>query len=162
MAAQRTSPPATSNSQGSSTSPVPHLSSSPHPPPPESSLPQGNLAMDDPVVADELDKKPGLTDIFEDFESEEDTEKYQKYEAEYARRLMAKYFSHKDMYGGDIFDWKVAIGDETIKGSRRPCAQSYADPLRCFTEGHSSGGSAFPDETPPAVSNGKVVVKRSS
>lgn len=32
--------------------------------------------------------------------SEEYTKRFNKYEADYTRRLMAKYFSDKDIYGG--------------------------------------------------------------
>jgi len=43
-------------------------------------------------------KKPSRSQ--EDSEAAEYTEKYNKYEAEYVRRVKAKYFSKKSLYGG--------------------------------------------------------------
>ncbi|XP_024020081.1 uncharacterized protein LOC112091239 [Morus notabilis] len=45
-------------------------------------------------------------------------EKFKIYEADYARRLMAKYFSKKNLYGGNVFDENVTIDNELIKSSR--------------------------------------------
>ncbi|KAL9255718.1 hypothetical protein AKJ16_DCAP05119 [Drosera capensis] len=164
MATQATPPPApTSNSEGSSTTPTPRSSPPPPPPPPPESLPlEGKPEMEETVAAVEDEMKPVVGDIFEDFENEEDIQKYQKYEADYSRRLMAKYFSREDIYGGAVFEFEVVIGGETFKGSRRPSVQSYADPLQYFMGDYSNVGSDLPEETSPAVSNGKNQVKASS
>ncbi|GAB4860928.1 hypothetical protein Ancab_036089 [Ancistrocladus abbreviatus] len=164
MAAQHCSPPprspaSASNSESSSTTAAP-LPNSPPPPPLDSTQHQEEFAINS-GVGDELEKKPDLADILEGFESEEDFLKYQQYEADYARRLMAKYFSDRNIYGGDNFDMKVTINNETIKSSRWPYTQSFADPLRSFVQDHNSRGSTSAAETPNIVSNGKSPSKKS-
>ncbi|XWS60387.1 hypothetical protein CRYUN_Cryun07bG0032100 [Craigia yunnanensis] len=67
-------------------------------------------------------------------------EKYKKYEADYTCRLMAKYFSKKNFYGGNIFFEKTTIDSETILSSRWPCTRSFPDPVHAF-EDQSNGGS---------------------
>ncbi|KAK3026851.1 hypothetical protein RJ639_042351 [Escallonia herrerae] len=84
-------------------------------------------------------------------DSKEYIERFKKYEAEYTRRLKAKYFSDKDIYGGDIFDQKITIDSHTIKASRWPATKSYADPASF--EDQSNDGSASAGEA--AANNGK-------
>ncbi|GAB2223839.1 hypothetical protein Droror1_Dr00004582 [Drosera rotundifolia] len=166
MATQATSPPApVSKSEGSSTTPAPRSSPTPPPPPPppaESSPLEGKLEMEETVASAEAETKPDAGNIFEDFENEEDIQKYQKYEADYSRRVMAKYFSREDIYGGAVFEFEVVLGGETFKASRRPSVQSYADPSQYFMGDYSNVGSDLPEETSPAVSNGKKQAKASS
>ncbi|GMH17095.1 hypothetical protein Nepgr_018936 [Nepenthes gracilis] len=164
MAAPRSSPPpaslrSASNSESSSTSPILH-SSPPPPPPPDSSQHKEDHAVDCGTL-DELHKNPDSVNIFEQFESEEDIKKYQKYEADYACRLMSKYFK-KNIYGGDTFDLKVAIDNDTIKASRWHVVRSHADPLQSCSEEQNGSGSTSAVETAGAVSNGKPQLKKSS
>ncbi|XP_042476467.1 uncharacterized protein LOC122058080 isoform X1 [Macadamia integrifolia] len=70
------------------------------------------------------------------------TEKYNKYEADYVRRLKAKYFSKKDLYGGIIFDKEDAIDDEIIKSSRFPSTRSFTDPVNSFEDQSRFSASA--------------------
>ncbi|KAL2935396.1 ABC transporter B family member 20 [Bienertia sinuspersici] len=92
----------------------------------------------------------------------EENLKYNKYEAGYASYLRAKFFSDKDIYGGDIFDLEVTIGNETIRASRRPPTQSYADPAQSFVDSGdvlASGvekPSASGTERSPNIPNGSV------
>ncbi|KAH9607333.1 hypothetical protein KSS87_017547 [Heliosperma pusillum] len=88
-----------------------------------------------------------------DFTAEEIL-KYQKYEADYACRLRAKYFSNKDIYGADVFDLKVDMGNETIKASRWSPTQSFADPAQSFED--TGRVVASGSEIPPNDSNGNV------
>ncbi|KAJ0047796.1 hypothetical protein Pint_16322 [Pistacia integerrima] len=87
-------------------------------------------------------------------------EKYQKYEADCSRRLMAKYFSKKNLYGGNIFEETMTINGETIKSSRWPCTRSFADPVQGF-EDQSSCASSSTAETMNNVPNGRVTPKKS-
>ncbi|KAL8130279.1 hypothetical protein V2J09_019434 [Rumex salicifolius] len=142
MAAQGTSPPATSppscsNSQSSSTYPISHpLSTAPSP-----SLlaqPSHNQERSAAIngVKEEVSVKPDIgvkfepavstkaedvdvmkatepeSSILSDAESEESIKKYKKYEADYSNLLMAKYFSKKDIYGDEIFEVNFPIGDD--------------------------------------------------
>ncbi|XAR51255.1 hypothetical protein NMG60_11005826 [Bertholletia excelsa] len=90
---------------------------------------------------------------------EELNNKFSKYEADYTRRLMAKYFSDKDIYGGDIFDESIMLDGDTIKASRWHCAQSFADPVQFLKD---KGGSSSPSlsDTPSGISNGKHTIKK--
>ncbi|TYH99102.1 hypothetical protein ES332_A11G043000v1 [Gossypium tomentosum] len=72
----------------------------------------------------------------------EHIEKYKEYETDYTCRLMAKYFSKKNFYGGNIFDEKATIDSETILSSRWPSTRSFADPVHAF-EHPSNGGSCI-------------------
>ncbi|MBA0685499.1 hypothetical protein Goari_013157 [Gossypium aridum] len=89
----------------------------------------------------------------------EHIEKYKKYETDYTYRLMAKYFSKKNFYGGNIFDEKTTIDSETILSSRWPGTRSFADPVRAF-EDLSNGGSVSKPETLTSISNGKLQLKK--
>ncbi|EXB53965.1 hypothetical protein L484_022933 [Morus notabilis] len=86
-------------------------------------------------------------------------EKFKIYEADYARRLMAKYFSKKNLYGGNVFDENVTIDNELIKSSRWPCTRSYADSVKAF-EDQNSSESVTVNETPSNISNGKHLPKK--
>ncbi|XP_057951417.1 uncharacterized protein LOC131146104 isoform X2 [Malania oleifera] len=89
-------------------------------------------------------------------------EKYNKYEADYVRRLQAKYFSRKNLYGGNIFDEKATIDGETIKSSRWPCTRSYADPVWGFEDLNSSSSTSTAIvEALTSVPNGKHVLNKS-
>lgn len=101
-----------------------------------------------------------LPDSLQDLETSEYIEKYRKYEADYTRRLKEKYFSKKNIYGGDIFEEKVIINGETIKSSRWPCTRSYADPVQFMEDQNNL--SAHTAETSSNVSNGKHQVKKHS
>ncbi|XP_010546229.1 PREDICTED: uncharacterized protein LOC104818362 isoform X3 [Tarenaya hassleriana] len=68
-------------------------------------------------VADRLsDEIPELPQ-FSVLDSKAYADKYRKYESEYTQMLMAKYFSVKNIYGGNIFEEKTMIGGETIMSS---------------------------------------------
>ncbi|OMO69976.1 hypothetical protein COLO4_28832 [Corchorus olitorius] len=106
------------------------------------------------------DQKPQIPDHFAVLDNPEHIKKCRRYEADYTHRLMAKYFSKKNFYGGNIFDEKTTIDSETILSSRWPCTRSYADPLHAFEE-QINGGSNSDAETPPnIISNGKLPLKK--
>ncbi|KAJ4846473.1 hypothetical protein Tsubulata_021634 [Turnera subulata] len=65
---------------------------------------------------------------------ERDTEKFKKYESDYAQYLKAKYFSTKNIFGDEIFESTVKIGDGVIKSSRSECTQSYVDPVKAVED----------------------------
>ncbi|XP_078438906.1 uncharacterized protein LOC144709283 [Wolffia australiana] len=69
----------------------------------------------------------------------EHREKYSRYQTAYARRLKAKYFSRKDLDGGDVFDQEMNIDGETIKAGRWPCTRSFIEQATW-----SPGAGAFP------------------
>ncbi|XP_047339025.1 uncharacterized protein LOC124942541 isoform X2 [Impatiens glandulifera] len=92
------SPASASNSEISSTQPPPAPAPAPALP---ASLQHQDAAIDN-GIRDALERKPLLVDPFEDMNSEEYIERFSKYEADYTCRLMAKYFSDKDIYGGGI------------------------------------------------------------
>ncbi|XP_042476468.1 uncharacterized protein LOC122058080 isoform X2 [Macadamia integrifolia] len=89
-----------------------------------------------------LERKPDLVERFLDSDTPDYTEKYNKYEADYVRRLKAKYFSKKDLYGGIIFDKEDAIDDEIIKSSRFPSTRSFTDPVNSFEDQSRFSASA--------------------
>ncbi|XP_030472873.2 uncharacterized protein LOC115690602 [Syzygium oleosum] len=111
------------------------------------------------VAGDAEDRKPDSNELARDSNDAGDIEKYRKYEADYTRRLMAKYFSKKTIYGGDIFDEELTIDGEVIKSSRWPYTRSYADTVNSF-EDQSCSGSASAAETAMAISNGKHPLKK--
>ncbi|MBA0621293.1 hypothetical protein Godav_006934 [Gossypium davidsonii] len=55
---------------------------------------------------------------------------------------MAKYFSKKNFYGGNVFDEKTTIDGETILSSRWPCTRSFADPMNAFKDPNNGGSNA--------------------
>ncbi|KNA20778.1 hypothetical protein SOVF_049210 [Spinacia oleracea] len=152
-------------------SPSNSQSSSTHPPPPSS--PKKERGEEDFTAMDTdasalPDNKPLMSHSLQCFTPEEIT-KYDKYEADYASYLRAKYFSEKDVYGGDIFDLTVTVGNETVKASRRSPTQSFANPAQSFVDYGSALGSR--EETPSAsgaetasnIANGNVTpIKKTS
>ncbi|XP_044465296.1 uncharacterized protein LOC123195574 [Mangifera indica] len=106
-------------------------------------------------VFDVFEKRPDSPpQHFQVLNSIDYIEKYQKYEADYNRRLMAKYFSKKNLYGGSIFEETMTINGETIKSSRWPCTRSFADPVQAF-EDQSSCASSSIAENMNNVPNGR-------
>ncbi|GMN61690.1 hypothetical protein TIFTF001_030780 [Ficus carica] len=89
-------------------------------------------------------------------------EKFKKYEADYTRRLMAKYFSKKNLYGGNVFDENTTIDDELIKSSRWPCTRSYADPVQAFEDQNNSESVPIIETAPANISNGKHPPKKNA
>ncbi|KAK4747235.1 hypothetical protein SAY87_026272 [Trapa incisa] len=105
------------------------------------------------------EKKPDSSSpSFEDLDQFEDIDKYKKYEADYTHRLMAKYFSNKNICGGNIFDENVTIDGEVIKASRFPSTSSYVDPLIVFKDLSCCGISI--SESEEAISNGNQPFKK--
>ncbi|KAF9671456.1 hypothetical protein SADUNF_Sadunf12G0049700 [Salix dunnii] len=94
-----------------------------------------------PVLNAKLEEQPDISH-FEILDSVEYVDKCKKYEADYTQRLMAKYFSKKDLYGGNIFDEKMTIDNETIMSSRWPCTLSFADPVKSFEEQSNTGSTS--------------------
>ncbi|KAJ6765128.1 hypothetical protein OIU74_023921 [Salix koriyanagi] len=94
-----------------------------------------------PVLNAKLEEQPDISH-FEILDSVEYIDKCKKYEADYTQRLMAKYFSKKDLYGGNIFDEKMTIDNETIMSSRWPCTLSFADPVKSFEEQSNTGSTS--------------------
>ncbi|MBA0773102.1 hypothetical protein Gotri_008403 [Gossypium trilobum] len=88
------------------------------------------------------DQKPQIANHFAVLDNPENIEKYKKFEADYTRRLMAKYFSKKNFYGGNVFDEKTTIDSETILSSRCPCTRSFADPMNAFKDLNNGGSNA--------------------
>ncbi|PWA91523.1 hypothetical protein CTI12_AA050180 [Artemisia annua] len=96
-----------------------------------------------------------------DIKKEEDpVVKLDKYEAKYAAYLKAKYFSDKDIYGGEIFQEKVNIDGMTIRASRDAGTRSYADPLAYWNE--KFGHIETQTEQATNLSNGKHSSKKSA
>ncbi|KAL3716635.1 hypothetical protein ACJRO7_008248 [Eucalyptus globulus] len=140
--------------------------SSPSPSDPPSAPPHPQVKVDADVgdgdgdgAGDAEDRKPDPSELSQDSNDARDIEKYRKYEADYTQRLMAKYFSKKTLYGGDIYDEEFTIDGEVIKSSRWPCTRSYADTVNSF-EDQSCSGSASAAETAMAISNGKHPLKK--
>ncbi|XP_038988006.1 uncharacterized protein LOC103717706 isoform X1 [Phoenix dactylifera] len=69
-------------------------------------------------------------------------EKHIRYDAEFSRHLMAKYFSGKAFDGGKVYDQETIIENETIKSSRYPFTSSFADPVRHYEEENRSASPA--------------------
>lgn len=88
------------------------------------------------------DQKPQIANHFAVLDNPENIEKYKKFEADYARRLMAKYFSKNNFYGGNVFDEKTTIDGETILSSRWPCTRSFADLMNAFKDPNNGGSNA--------------------
>ncbi|KAL2530274.1 uncharacterized protein Fot_22875 [Forsythia ovata] len=107
------------------------------------------------IEGSEEQNKASTKDPFQDIDNKEQIDKFQKYEADYKRYLMSKYFSDKTIFGGNIFDVKMNIDGQTITASRLPPYQSYLDPAN-FDELNSKGSSTAAIETPTgSTSNGK-------
>ncbi|PON36157.1 hypothetical protein PanWU01x14_330460 [Parasponia andersonii] len=144
-----------SSSSPPSLSSASNSDNSPSKPTPHSPKLQVNAGEND---ADE--NKPDLPNNSHDVYLTNHMEKFKKYEADYTRRLMAKYFTKKNLYGGNIFDENITIYDELIKSSRWPCTRSYAEPVKAFEENQRSSNSATITETPSNISNGKHPTKK--
>ncbi|XP_021287274.1 uncharacterized protein LOC110418779 [Herrania umbratica] len=144
------SPPSISASHSESSATIPTAVVPPQP--------QVDAAAQNGTLNDD-DQKPQIADHFAVLDDPEQIEKYKNYEADYTRRLMAKYFSKKNFYGGNIFDEKTTIDSETILSSRWPCTRSFADPVHAF-EDQTNGGSNSDAETPTNISNGKFPLKK--
>ncbi|KAL6324565.1 hypothetical protein AAG906_013377 [Vitis piasezkii] len=82
--------------------------------------------------------------------------KYKKYENDFTNELIGKYFSDKDILGGNIFK-EIKIGDETIKASREHCLQSYADPAKYYAGRNIASASTA--VTSAKASRGKEKMK---
>ncbi|KAM3275963.1 hypothetical protein ACQJBY_044378 [Aegilops geniculata] len=67
-------------------------------------------------------------------EIEEHEQKVNRYQAELAARIKAKYFSNKASDGGKIFEEETIVEGETIHSSRWPCTSSYANPVNFLLE----------------------------
>ncbi|GKU95084.1 hypothetical protein SLEP1_g8488 [Rubroshorea leprosula] len=146
------SPPSASSGPDSGTSlPKP---AAPSPPLQVDAVATGNGALN------AAEQKPVSDDHFAILDHPETMEKYKKYEAEYTGRLMAKYFSKKNIYGGDIYDEKTTINNETILSSRWPFTQSFANPMHAFEEQCSGGGSTSGEETLVDISDNKLPPKQ--
>ncbi|KAK8925988.1 hypothetical protein KSP39_PZI018183 [Platanthera zijinensis] len=73
--------------------------------------------------------------LFRDEWNTENVEKLKKYQAAYAQRLKAKYFSNKTLNGGnDIFNHETTVDNVVIKSSRWPCTRSFADLIQNMEE----------------------------
>lgn len=110
------------------------------------------------VVTEKL-KKESVEDPFEEMDKEE-KEKYEKYVADYTRYLKAKYFSDKTIFGGNIYDVKMTSDGQTVKASRLPPYQSFADPASFHAL--LTSVSKPEEETTAETSNGKQTAKKSN
>ncbi|KAK8478515.1 hypothetical protein V6N13_096543 [Hibiscus sabdariffa] len=88
------------------------------------------------------DQKPQITNHFAVLDNPENIEKYKKFEADYTRHLMAKYFSKQNFYGGNVFDEKTTIDSETILSSRWPCTRTFADPVNALKDQRNGGSNS--------------------
>ncbi|KAG9448643.1 hypothetical protein H6P81_008608 [Aristolochia fimbriata] len=101
-----------------------------------------------------------LLNIVMDSDAGDLVSKYNKYHADYVRRIEAKYFSRKALNGGSIFDEETKIENEVIKSSRWHCTKSFIDPVQgCEDQGGSSPSVA---ETSSNTPNRKILSKKSS
>ncbi|XP_027901960.1 uncharacterized protein LOC114162314 [Vigna unguiculata] len=135
-------------------------------PPPRSASGSGNTSPTGKVEAatnngncDVDDKKPNFTDGLDHLDSPQCIERFRKYDNDYAHRLVGKYFSNKNLYGGNVFDVQLRVKDEMINSSGLTCYRSYADPVVGF-EDQSSNGSTPPADSQASIPNGKHVVKK--
>ncbi|XP_073013152.1 uncharacterized protein [Typha latifolia] len=125
----------------------------------KSLLPSLKEEVDDSKTDRAQEIKPGSVDDFSETDIIEHEEKLNMYEAMYARRLKAKYFSNKTFTGGDIFEQKVHVQDQTIKSSRWPCTRSFADPAKYLQEQNQSPSLAAETSVTPTK---KQASKKSS
>ena len=168
MASPPPSPSSVANSQNS-TSKTSLLPKAEPKPEPQVDGAAGNGMLDflekKPVVdngglSDVLEVKPKLQESSRDIDNPETINKFKKYEADYIRLLMGKYFSKKDPYGANIYSQKLMVEDETIRSSRFPATRSYADPVQGFED--QSGNASPAAETPTGISNGKQQAPKKS
>ncbi|CAI9261938.1 unnamed protein product [Lactuca saligna] len=107
-----------------------------------------------------------LLDLFEfvrEMDSKEQSEKLKNYEAQYANYLKAKYFSDKDIYGGNIFEEKTTIGGMTIRASSEAGTRSYEDPVGYWNEKYAPRIEPSTETTTATnLSNGNHSSKKSA
>ncbi|KAI7735674.1 hypothetical protein M8C21_021548 [Ambrosia artemisiifolia] len=93
-------------------------------------------------------------------DSKEQSENLKNCEARFAGYLKAKYFSDKDIYGGEIFEEKSIIDGMTIRASSEAGTRSYADPFTYWNEKFARKETKT--ETTANLSNGKHSSHKSS
>ncbi|KAI3785633.1 hypothetical protein L1987_44757 [Smallanthus sonchifolius] len=103
---------------------------------------------------------PVANSRYSDMDDKELSEKLKNYEARFAAYLKAKYFSDKDIYGGELFEVKAIIDGMTIRVSSEAGTRSYADPRAYWNEKFSHKEPET--ETSTNLSNGKHSTKNSS
>eukprot|EP00252_Welwitschia_mirabilis_P005655 TRINITY_DN1616_c0_g1_i1.p1 TRINITY_DN1616_c0_g1~~TRINITY_DN1616_c0_g1_i1.p1 ORF type:complete len:111 (-),score=27.95 TRINITY_DN1616_c0_g1_i1:410-742(-) len=89
----------------------------------------------------------------EELDGAEYVERYNKYEAEYVRRLKSKYFSNKTFSGAPVFDKEMIIDGEVIRASKDPATKPFIEAF-CLGEEHRS-------PTSPGDASGIVPNKKS-
>ncbi|XP_027125438.2 uncharacterized protein [Coffea arabica] len=97
--------------------------------------------------------EPKKEEPSKDMDNQEDKKKYENYVTQMTSYVTAKYFSDKTLYGGNIYDVKVNTDGQTVKASRLPPHQSYADPVSFHELLNSVAKSE--EETSADASNGK-------
>ncbi|KAL7105603.1 hypothetical protein ACP275_07G053700 [Erythranthe tilingii] len=155
MAAAASSPNSATNSQCSTSLPDAVKQEQPQDVSSEIMEPPPNEVKTEPMEEDSKEvKTEPKEEPIDIMDSEEHIEKFKRYEAEFRQYLMSKYFSDKNIFGGNIFDVKMNIDGQTITASRLPPYQSYLDPATFDALiSKESGPSA---ETPTtSTSNGK-------
>ncbi|KAL8227744.1 hypothetical protein R6Q57_015328 [Mikania cordata] len=93
-------------------------------------------------------------------DTKDQSEKLKNYKARFAAYLKAKYFSDKDIYGGEIFEEKEIIDGVTIRASSEAGTRSYADPLAYWNEKFAH--KDLETDTNADLSNGKHSTKKNS
>ncbi|KAF7072978.1 hypothetical protein CFC21_078038 [Triticum aestivum] len=86
-------------------------------------------------------------------EIEEHEQKVNRYQAELAARIKAKYFSNKASDGGKIFEEETIVEGETIHSSRWPCTSSYANPANFLREKNNHERRDSPSAADSSVKN---------
>ncbi|EYU43747.1 hypothetical protein ABFS82_07G052400 [Erythranthe guttata] len=154
MAAAASSPNSATNSQCSTSLPDAVKQEQPQDVSSEIMEPPPNEVKTEPMDDSKEVKTEPKEEPIDIMDSEEHIEKFKRYEAEFRQYLMSKYFSDKNIFGGNIFDVKMNIDGQTITASRLPPYQSYLDPATFDALiSKESGPSA---ETPTtSTSNGK-------
>ncbi|KAL7145041.1 hypothetical protein ABFS83_07G051900 [Erythranthe nasuta] len=154
MAAAASSPNSATNSQCSTSLPDAVKQEQPQDVSSEIMEPPSNEVKTEPMEDSKEVKTEPKEEPIDIMDSEEHIEKFKRYEAEFRQYLMSKYFSDKNIFGGNIFDVKMNIDGQTITASRLPPYQSYLDPATFDALiSKESGPSA---ETPTtSTSNGK-------
>lgn len=102
--------------------------------------------------------EPKKEEPSKDMDNQEDKKKYENYVTQMTSYVTAKYFSDKTLYGGNIYDVKVNTDGQTVKASRLPPHQSYADPASFHDLLNSVAKSE--EETSADASNGKYSGKK--
>ncbi|XP_004516864.1 uncharacterized protein [Cicer arietinum] len=106
------------------------------------------------------DKIPDFNDGLDHLDSPQYIERFKKYEAEYSRRLLSKYFSGKtSKEENSFYEQHTTIDGQVIKASRLPCFYCYANPI-VGVEEQCSNESSSPAETQASTPNEKHIVKK--